>query len=354
MHPILAGYDALLVDLDGTVFEGSRPIEGAAEGLAHHRQKHQVMYVTNNASRTPAQVAAHLTSLGFDTAAEHVLTSAMAGAKLAYVRTQELHPGEEQLRVFVIGGEALREACANEGFTVVNSADEHPHVVVHGHSPDNRWETMSEGALAIQRGALYIATNLDTTLPTERGLMLGNGSMVAAVSSATGVVPEAAGKPGPAMFHQAQEVLGSFQPLAVGDRLNTDIAGGNAAGFDTLFTATGVSGHWDVLRAPAAHRPTHVAANLRDHLPGWSASAESSVDGKHRIVVSAGTTQLHHLTEGTEPQAEEIDATSVMAAEALAVAMPLYWAYVDSGVAPGDIVIEGNDTFAKTAIGAWR
>ena len=177
-------------------------------------------------------------------------------------------------------------------------------------------------------------------MPSERGFLVGNGSMVAAVTSATGVTPESAGKPGPAMFEVAARRVGSTKPLAVGDRLDTDIAGGNAAGMDTLCTVTGVSTHTDTIDAPSSHRPTFIAGNLRDHLPGWSASVD---EGTNRIRVTAG----------------ELGDVEVMAAEALAVAAPLAWKLIDDPEIPQitraeNIDFVGADAQAMEALGGWK
>lgn len=325
---LLDRYDALLVDLDGTVFEGGRPVPGAAEGLFGRR----VMYVTNNASRAPHEVAEHLTNMGFPASSDQVLTSAQAAAAMA--RKRFPNAGAKAL---VIGADSFRELARSEGFDVVDSADSNPDVVLHGHSPDNNWARLSEGALAIQRGAAYVASNLDTTLPTERGLLVGNGSMVAAVTSATGVTPSSAGKPGPAMFHVAAQRLGAQRPLVVGDRLNTDIAGGIAAGFDTLCTVTGVSGHRELLAT--SHRPTYIAANMRDHLPGWTARVESRDASSASVVVFSGSVSS--------------DAT-VMAAEAVAAAAPVVWELLDGGLEIESVSISGADDTARTAIEGWR
>ncbi|MGJ4178453.1 HAD-IIA family hydrolase [Corynebacterium macclintockiae] len=333
-HPLLDYYDALLADLDGTVFSGHTPIPGAAEGL----EGRQVMYVTNNASRSPQQVAEHLQSMGFAADADHVVTSAMAACDLGkqYIAEAEV----ERPLAYVIGHDSFKQLVADAGFALTDTADDHPHVVFHGHSPDNDWARLSEGALAIQRGARYFASNLDTTLPSERGFMVGNGSMVAAVTSATGVKPQSAGKPGPAMFEVAAHRIGSTKPLAVGDRLDTDIAGGNAAGMDTLCTVTGVSTHTDIIDAPSSHRPTFIAGNLRDHLPGWSASVEPS---SATIRVEAG----------------ELGDVEVMAAEALAVAAPLAWQLIDDpqitqATCAADIDFVGADAQAMEALGGWK
>ncbi|SUY85611.1 predicted sugar phosphatase of the HAD superfamily [Corynebacterium jeikeium] len=333
-HPLLDNYDALLADLDGTVFSGHTPIPGAAEGLVGRK----VMYVTNNASRSPQQVAEHLNSMGFSAEADNVVTSAMAACDLGKRYISEA--GIENPVAYVIGHDSFKQLVADAGFTVTETADDQPHIVFHGHSPDNNWARLSEGALAIRRGARYFASNLDTTLPSERGFLVGNGSMVAAVTSATGVTPESAGKPGPAMFEVAASRIGSTKPLAVGDRLDTDIAGGNAAGMDTLCTVTGVSTHTDIIDAPSSQRPTFIAGNLRDHLPGWSASVD---EGTARIRVTAG----------------ELGDVEVMAAEALAVAAPLAWKLIDDPDLPQVARVEnidfvGADAQAVEALGGWK
>ena len=152
----------------------------------------------------------------------------------------------------MVGAQSFKDLAAAAGLRVVASADDNPQAVVQGHNPETGWAQLSEAALAIQRGALYFASNLDSTLPAERGFLVGNGSMVAAVVNATGVSPSSAGKPEPAMFFLAAQSLGSTAPLAVGDRLNTDIAGGVAAGMPCLHVLTGVSKHEALLRATPA------------------------------------------------------------------------------------------------------
>lgn len=344
-HPLLDQFDALLVDLDGTVFAGTDPIDGAKEGLAGRT----VRYVTNNASRAPEEVSEHLNSLGFPARPEEVLTSAMAacelGKKLLASDADAASAHGTEVKAYVIGAESFKELARRAGFAVVDSADDNPDVVFHGHSPSNNWASLSEGALAIRKGAKYIASNLDTTLPSERGLLIGNGSLVAAVTSATGVTPESAGKPGPAMFTVAADSAGASHPLAVGDRLNTDIAGGNAAGIPTLCTVTGVSGHWDILAAVPAERPTYIAANMRDYVEGWSAARAE--DAEDRVVaISAGDTAD----------------TAVMAAAALAAVAPIVWEILDDATSgidnPRDISFTAATSDAadavQAALAAWR
>ncbi|HKM24081.1 MAG TPA: HAD-IA family hydrolase, partial [Corynebacterium sp.] len=185
-----------------------------------------------------------------------VVTAAQAAIDLA---AEHLKAGDA---VYVIGTESFRDLVRAAGYRVVDSAAEQPKAVLQGLDPEAGWAELSEAALAIRNGATYFASNLDTTLPSERGLLVGNGSMVAAVVSATEVTPTSAGKPEPAMFHTAARRLNAQRPLVVGDRLDTDIEGGNAAGMPTFHVLTGVSGHIALLEAPKELRPTYVAENL--------------------------------------------------------------------------------------------
>lgn len=250
-------YDALLLDLDGTVWAGDTAIPHAVDAITAARNAGlAAAFITNNASKSPDDVAHKLRGIGLDVGPADVLTSAQAAVALA---GQHAQPGAA---ILVVGAPSFVDLVRDAGYEPVFSADDNPTVVLHGHSPDNGWRQLSEAALAIQRGATYIASNLDSTLPMDRGFMVGNGSMVAAVTNATGVIPDAAGKPGPAMFDLAVDRLGVHRPLAVGDRLDTDIAGGVAAGMDTLHVLTGVSGPRALIDAPVEQRPTFIAENL--------------------------------------------------------------------------------------------
>ena len=134
-----------------------------------------------------------------------------------------------------------------------------PVAVVQGHSPQTGWPDLAEAALAIRSGALWVAANVDLTLPSERGLLPGNGSMVAALRAATNREPQVAGKPEPTLLNDAL-ARGTFStPLVVGDRLDTDIAGANAAGLPSLMVLTGVSTADDMVRAAVRERPDYIA-----------------------------------------------------------------------------------------------
>ncbi|MDO4928561.1 MAG: HAD-IIA family hydrolase [Corynebacterium sp.] len=248
-------YDAYLFDLDGTVWEGGQALPHAQEAITS--TKVACYYITNNASRSPETVAGMLSDIAIPTKAEQVLTSSQAAVEML---AETLEPGA---KVLILGAPALRDLATAAGFEVVDSADTQPAAVLQGHNPETGWAQLSEAALAIRAGARFFATNLDSSLPTERGLCVGNGSMVKAVEHATGVVPQAAGKPEPTMFHAAAKRAKASNALGIGDRLDTDIAGGVAAGMDSLHVLTGVSLEGDLIYAEPLQRPTYVATDLR-------------------------------------------------------------------------------------------
>jgi len=248
-------YDCLLLDLDGTVFRGHEPTEGALDALDGVGVRK--LFVTNNASRSAPDVAKHLCELGFTAVPDDVVTSAQSAASLL---ARQLPAGS---RVLVIGTEALAAEVKEVGLQPVRRFDEDPVAVVQGHSAETGWAQLAEAALAIRAGALWVAANIDKTLPSERGLLPGNGSMVAALRTATDVEPQVAGKPGPALMSDAL-ARGQFDaPLVVGDRLDTDIAGAHAAGLPSLMVLTGVSSARDAVFANADERPDFIAPDLR-------------------------------------------------------------------------------------------
>lgn len=165
-------------------------------------------------------------------------------------------------RVFVVGTEALAAEVVGAGLTLASGADD-AEAVVQGHSPKTAWPRLAEACLAIRRGVPWLATNLDATLPTERGELPGNGSMVAALRTATGAEPEVAGKPGPSLLEEVIRRTAAATPLMVGDRVDSDIAAAHAADIPSLLVLTGVSDAYDVLTGPADQRPGYIAPDLR-------------------------------------------------------------------------------------------
>jgi len=293
-QPLHTAFDAALVDLDGVAYRGPNAIPTAPAALNGARAAGmRLVYVTNNASREPHEVAHHLTALGIPTGPDEVLTAAQAVARLM---AADLDPGAT---VLAVGGKGLRSALMEFGFTLVASADDGPDAVVQGFVPEISWRELAEAAYAIQGGARYFASNLDLTLPNDRGIAPGNGSLVGAVVNATVVVPQSAGKPEPTMFHLAAALVGSVRPLAIGDRLDTDLKGARAAGMPGLLVFTGVSSAKDAVMAPADQRPSFIGEDLRcldepHPVPSrvgdvWRVgSASASVEGRSLVVDGDG------------------------------------------------------------------
>jgi HAD superfamily hydrolase (TIGR01450 family) len=250
-------YDAVLLDLDGTVYRGAEVVPGAPATVTEIRDGGvPVRFVTNNASRSPAQVAGHLTELGISAEPAEICTSAQAAATMLADR---LAPGAA---VLVVGAEALADEVSVRGLRPVTSASDEVVAVVQGLSKTLGWSELSEACVAVRAGALWVACNVDPTLPTERGQLIGNGALVAAVSTATGRRPLVAGKPDRAVMDQATRSAGARRPLVVGDRLDTDIAAASAAELDALLVLTGVTTPGELLAAGAALRPRYLAADL--------------------------------------------------------------------------------------------
>ena len=256
-EPLDTAYDVALLDLDGTVYLSGTPIPGAAEALRKaDAAGMRLAYVTNNAFRTPAAIAALLTSFGIPAAPQDVVTSAQAAARMLAERLPAGAP------VLVIGGSGLRMAVRERGLRPVSTAADRPQAVVEGYSPDVSYSTLAEGGLAVAAGALFVASNGDRTLPSRRGRQPGNGSLIQVIATATGVRPLVAGKPEPPLHHESVLRTGAERPLVVGDRLDTDIEGAQRVGTDSLLVLTGVTGPAEVILAPPAQHPTYLAEDL--------------------------------------------------------------------------------------------
>ncbi|HEU5333151.1 MAG TPA: HAD-IIA family hydrolase [Actinocrinis sp.] len=256
--PLAALYDTALLDLDGVVYRGSDGVPHAVESLLEAAAAGmRLTYVTNNASRTPEAVAAHLVDLGLPAKSEEVVTAAQAVARLI---AEQVGKGA---RVLTLGGEGLRVALQGYGLELVSSAEDDPAAVVQGYVPETSWKDLAEAAYAVERGVPWFAANTDSTMPTARGIAPGNGALVGAVAAATGTWPTVAGKPEPALHRETMIRTGAHRPLVVGDRLDTDIEGANRAGVDSLLVLTGVATLEQLRDAPELHQPTYVAPDLR-------------------------------------------------------------------------------------------
>lgn len=330
MTTLAQQHDCLLLDLDGTVFRGHEPTQGALDSLA--RLAARVLYVTNNASRAPAQVAEHLCELGFRADTDDVVTSAQSAASLL---AAQLAPGAA---VLVVGTDALADEVANRGLRPVRLAADDPVAVVQGHSPQTGWPELAEAVLAIRAGALWVAANVDLTLPSERGLLPGNGAMVAAVRVATGREPQVAGKPAPTLMNDALS-RGTFdRPLVVGDRLDTDIAGANGAGLPSLMVLSGVSTAAEAVRAVAAERPDYIAPDLR----GLHEDAATLAVAPHpawRVDVAGDAVTVH--------------ATGAEAADSLSVVRAAAYAVWGAELDHRSFAVQAGDDAARQALQRW-
>jgi HAD superfamily hydrolase (TIGR01450 family) len=250
-------YAAVVCDLDGVVYRGSEPVPYAVAALAEARAWVSVVFATNNASRTAAVVADQLTSLGLPSTAADVVTSAQVGAALL---AEHLPAGSAVLAVGGPGVDAaLREAQLKP---VREEADGIP-AVLQGWGSQVCVADLARASIVVARGAWWVATNTDRTLPTERGDVPGNGTLVDAVRTATGREPTVVGKPFAPLYLAAAARSGQdpTRTLGVGDRLDTDIVGARAAGMDSLWVLTGVDGLAQLAHSTA--RPTYAAWDLR-------------------------------------------------------------------------------------------
>jgi HAD superfamily hydrolase (TIGR01450 family) len=280
-------YDVALLDLDGVVNVGDEPAPHAIDALATARQMGlHTAYITNNASRSSEEVAGRLRKLGLEARADEVVTSAQAAARLLAGR---LEPGAA---VLVAGADALRDEVVAVGLRVVSDADAEPDAVVMGYDPELTYQRLAEACIAIRRGALFVASNLDATLPTPRGPLPGMGSLAALVITATDTHPVVAGKPAQALFDESVSRTGAKRTLVVGDRLDTDIEGARNAGLAAMAVLTGVTDLHALATARPSQRPDFVAADLRalteEHpaaLDGRSGDALAEYDEKLQGVV---------------------------------------------------------------------
>jgi HAD superfamily hydrolase (TIGR01450 family) len=256
---LIDSFDSLLLDLDGVVYRGKKAIAGAVESITKaQRLGKSVGYITNNASRTPSQIAMQLREFGISIEDHQIIGSARAAAKLL---AGKIPSGS---KVLVVGGEGLRTEVEALGFSLVASSEERPSAVIQGFSPEVGWKDLAEAAFAIQNGAIWIATNQDWTLPLEKGIAPGNGTLVGAVHTAVGILPEFAGKPFRPIFDAALSELGFQKPLVIGDRLDTDIKGAVAAGLESAAVLTGIVGNKELLGAKSDERPNYILTDLSE------------------------------------------------------------------------------------------
>ncbi len=245
---------AVLFDLDGVIFVGSTPLPGAQEVFDWLERAHRPFcLVTNNSTKTPAQYQEKLRGMGIHVRVETIYTSALATAQFL---KKEYPSGTS---VYIIGEAGVHEALTENGFWL---ADRTPTVVCVGLDQGLTYGKLRTACLAIRAGARFVATNPDRTLPTEDGLVPGNGATLAALQTATDVAPIVIGKPSATMIDLAIERIGARREevAIIGDRLDTDIEAGAAAGITTVLILTGVHRLDDIPAFPA--KPDFIVDNL--------------------------------------------------------------------------------------------
>jgi HAD superfamily hydrolase (TIGR01457 family) len=251
---LAARYDALLFDLDGVLYRGDEPVPGAPETIGALRVTGaRIVFLTNNSSRTPEQVSTKLGAMGMPSAPAEVVTSATATADLLASRGGGT--------AFVMGGDGVVGALTDAGLHVLDGEPDAADLVVVGIDDDLTYASLRTACVLVRRGARLVATNADPTFPASGGeLWPGAGALVAAITTATGVEAEVVGKPHAPLFHAALRRAGGTTPLVIGDRLDTDIAGASALGWDSLLVLSGVSTEEELADSP--FRPTYVAPDV--------------------------------------------------------------------------------------------
>lgn len=243
-------YKGYFIDIDGTMYKGSEIIEGAIEFIEYlNANNKDYLFVTNNSSKTPGEVAEKLNNMGFNTSSEHVITSAMATA--GYI--SEESPGAS---VYMVGGSGLKSSLSDAGLVI--KEDQNVDYVVMGLDVNISYEKLSVACLAVRNGAKFISTNKDVSIPNERGFLPGNGSLTSVVSVSTGQTPIFIGKPETIIMEQAVEKIGLSKEecVMIGDLYDTDILAGINSGIDTLHVQTGVTSLEEI--------------NLKEILPTYS------------------------------------------------------------------------------------
>ena len=230
---------ALILDMDGVLWRSDEPIGDLPAIFARIKSRGlKYVFATNNGTRTPEQYAEKLAELGVDANLQQVVTSALS---VSHMLSQKFPMGT---KVFVIGEDGVHRALTQKGFDVLPVADaQDAQVVVMGIDRAITFDKMREATLLVRRGIPFYATNPDKTFPTPRGEIPGAGAWISVVTTATEVEPIYAGKPYPYMMELSLEILGTKkeETLVVGDRLETDIAAGQAVGCPTALVLSGVA-----------------------------------------------------------------------------------------------------------------
>lgn len=250
---------SLLIDMDGVLYRGDRPMPRLQEFMSFLRQRSiSFLMVTNNSTLTPQRYADKLARMGVEIAAAEVLTSGQVAARFL---TRDYPAGT---RVHVFGEDSLRQAMEEEGFVV---ADEKVAAVVASMDRAVTYEKLERATRLIRSGARFVATNLDPTNPGEHGLRPGTGSLIAALATASETKPVSVGKPEPAMFELALEAMGARAETTamLGDRVDTDLVGGRRARCRTIGVLSGSSSQAEM----EAFGPDFIFEDIASLLDAW-------------------------------------------------------------------------------------
>ncbi|GAB3803598.1 TIGR01457 family HAD-type hydrolase [Virgibacillus kimchii] len=249
-------YKGYLIDLDGTMYRGTEPIESAVEFVNElHNREIPYMFITNNSSKTREAISQKLNDMGVPSTAEQVVTSSVAAA----MYLKGLNQGAS---CYLIGEEGLHESLKEEGFVITE--DDNCDFVVVGIDRNITYEKYAKACLAIRKGAAFLITNSDKAIPTERGLLPGNGALSSVITVSTGVKPMAVGKPESVIMEAAISKLGMNKEniAMIGDNYDTDIQAGIRAGIDTIMVFTGVTQEEEL--PGLVEMPTYHVEDLRE------------------------------------------------------------------------------------------
>jgi 4-nitrophenyl phosphatase len=248
---------ALILDMDGVLYRGDSPL-GDLPSIFERIRRMGLDFVlaTNNATRTPQQVAEKLARFGVEVSTHQIINSAQAAAHLIALRFPKGGP------VYAVGEDGLLQALQEAGFEHHDPPAEGTLAVVAGLDRGFNYQKLSRASMLVREGALFVGTNLDPTYPSPRGLQPGAGSVIAAIATASGVPAVFAGKPEPGMYQVALERMGvtARETLVVGDRLDTDLAGALALSCPTALVLTGVTTSEEA--RSASPQPDLVAPDL--------------------------------------------------------------------------------------------
>ncbi len=251
----------VILDLDGVVYRGDRPVDGAVELIGRlHGAGLLVRYATNNSMSTRSAYAERLRRMGITADAAEIVTSTSA-------TIDHLRRHEPQVRtVLAVGADGMVEELRTAGYEVFRAADAKDRqvdAVLVGLDPDFDDRRLAAAAREVRAGARFIATNADARYPTPTGFRPGAGAMVAGIREASGVEPLVIGKPEPAMFRAILDAtgVGPMEALVIGDNPDSDIRAAHRAGIESVLVLTGVTAPDAAASLKADRAPDHVAAD---------------------------------------------------------------------------------------------